>query len=271
VHVVAPASSANLGPGFDTLGLALDLPFEVIAAPAAPAGYVVAEPTHPAAEAFQAAGGTGPLWWRSPIPPGRGLGFSGAAAVAGAFAAGVGVDETFEIAARLEGHPDNAAPSAYGGVCVAAGGEVVRLDPPPEVEVVVWWPDTTTSTRRARSVLPTMTSFDDAVFNVGRSSLLVAALATGRLDVLRVATEDRLHQDVRLARAPRGREVLANLLDAGALGAWVSGSGPTIAALMRVGEGDHVLASLSGGRARVLRIAATGVCEITEPDQNSRI
>jgi homoserine kinase len=192
------------------------------------------------AVAHREAGGASELWWRSPIPPGRGLGFSGAAAVAGAFAACGDGDQAFDVAASVEGHPDNAAPSAYGGFCVSAGGPTIRHVPPDAVELVVWWPSSTTSTRRARAALPEQVPLADAAFNLGRAALLVAAVATGRLDAWDEATRDRLHQDVRLELAPASRSILEQCRGAGALGAWLSGSGPTVAALCRSGEAAAV-------------------------------
>ncbi len=281
--VRAPASTANLGPGFDVLGLAVDLPFDVWTPEgsdgSAPPGFHLAEPNHPAAVAHQTAGGAGELWWRSPIPPGRGLGYSGAAAVAGAFAASGDRDVTFEVAAEVEGHPDNAAPSAYGGFCVTTGETTIRLDPPDGVELVVWWPSSTTSTRRARAALPAEVPFDDAAFNVGRAALLVAAVASGRLDAWADATRDRLHQDRRLEQATESAEVLDRFRSAGALGAWLSGSGPTVAALCDGDSAARILAELEGsgtstgtstGTSRTLSLAAEGVRALN-PDQLGRI
>ncbi len=273
MHVVAPASSANLGPGFDALGLALDLPFELVADGPAPEGFLVAEPTHPAAIAFVQAGGAEDtaLWWRSPIPPGRGLGFSGAARVAGACAAGENPHEAFRTASRLERHPDNAAASAFGGFVVAAGDEVVALPVPDGLCVAVWWPSTTTSTDASRRQLPEDVPLGDAVFSAGRAALWVAAIASGDLSVLRTATDDRLHQPTRVRRGTGTAEVLAAWRDdPRALGAWLSGSGPTVAALAATLADAEALAELAllvgrgsaeadEGRARVLDVARTGV------------
>ncbi len=248
------------------MGLALDLPFEVVVDAPGPDGFLLAEPTHPAAVAHRAAGGTGELWWRSPIPPGRGLGFSGAAAVAGAFAACGDVDRSFAVAAAIEGHPDNAAPSAHGGFCVAAGGAVIRLDMPAGLEVVAWWPDTTTSTKRSRSSLPETVLFADAVFNVGRAALLVAAVASGRLDALATGVEDRLHQDSRFARVPASRDCAETMRSAGALAVWLSGSGPTVVALVDGGNADRVLQATpgTGGSTRRVVVSKRGVRPVTE-------
>lgn len=269
--VVAPASSANLGPGFDCLGLALDLPFELTAT-RPDAEFLVAESTHPAMGAFVAAGGdpSVTLHWRSPIPPGRGLGFSGAARVAGAHLAGRldGLDESvaragaFRIAAQLEGHPDNAAASAYGSFTVAVDEQVVTLRVPDGVQVAVWWPEQSTSTDASRRVLPAEVPLRDAAFSGARAALWVAAVASGELGLIRTACQDRLHQPGRLAARPDAASVIEHLLgDERVLGAWLSGSGPTVAALLGAeAVTDDVLAGLPvPGRTRVLGVAAGGV------------
>jgi homoserine kinase len=223
---------------------------------------------HPALDAFEAAGGQGPIAVESSIPPGRGLGFSGAARVAGAMAAavqhGASLDDArttaLEIATALEGHADNVAPSVYGGLVATAGGRVVRVPIPRGPAVVAWIPaERTTSTRGARAALPDQVAFDDAVFNVGRVALLVAALATGDVDSLRTATEDRLHQDQRLARQPESRAAIDAALDTGAWCAWLSGSGPTIVALADPDDAERIGAALPpAGRTRTLAIDTAG-------------
>ena len=217
-----PASSANLGPGFDALGLALELPFE-LAVGASPAdGFLPCEPRHPATVAAFAAAGGDPgtdLWWRSPIPPGRGLGFSGAARVAGAFAASRDRDEAFATAVALEGHPDNAAASTFGGLVATASGRAVNVQLGADLEVVVWWPETETSTNAARAALPDVVDRSDAVLDIGHTALLVAALAAGDLDALSTAVTDRLHQRRRLEREPASRAAIDVLRRVGAIAA----------------------------------------------------
>lgn len=269
--VSAPASSANLGPGFDCLGLALDLAFRLAVGAEAPPGFHPAEDAHPAAAAFRAAGGDPgvPLWWQSPIPPGRGLGFSGAARVAGAFAAarvdglvpGAARELARTVATRLEGHGDNAAASAVGGFVVVAGHRVVRLAVGPELRVLTWSPGSATSTDASRRRLPDVVALGDAVFSVGRAALWVAAVATGNLDALREACADRLHQDHRLADRPDAAATLRHLLDhPDVLAAWLSGSGPTVAALALAEHADAVAAGLpEGAVVRVLAVDDRGV------------
>lgn len=274
--VSAPASSANLGPGFDCLGLALDLPFG-LSIDERPDEWLVVESTHPAAVAFVAAGGdpSATLHWRSPIPPGRGLGFSGAARVAGAFlAARIAGDDveparvrSFEVAAELEGHPDNAAASAFGGFTVAAGTTARTLPMPAGVSVVVWWPDRSTSTDASRKVLDDRVDLADATWSLARSSLWVVSVATGDLSGLRVACEDRLHQPSRLAARPDVAAVLDGLLaDPAVSAAWLSGSGPTVAALVAGDDADAVRERLDAdGHTRVLAVATRGVGESGRP------
>lgn len=279
--VSAPASSANLGPGFDCLGLALDLPFELTAhEPSDGEGWLVVEPTHPAAVAFRAAGGDGgtSLWWRSPIPPGRGLGFSGASRVAGAYLAGrldelhhdAARDGALQIAAELEGHADNATASGLGGFTVAAGPVSVSMQMPDGLAVVVWWPERSTSTDASRRVLPGAVPLADATFSIARAALWVAAVGTGDTSLLRTACQDRVHQPSRLAARPDSAEVLEHLLgDDRVVAAWLSGSGPTVAALVPASEGNGIaeaLTATSGGRSRQLGVAARGVGTVSQPN-----
>ena len=271
--VSSPASSANLGSGFDCLALAVDLPFALSdEPPPSGEGWLAAEPTHPGTVAFRAAGGdpATELHWRSPIPPGRGLGFSGASRVAGAFLAGLcdglepldARDGAFRVAAELEGHADNAAASAHGGFVVSAGEHVGRLVVPPGLVVLVWSPSVTTSTDASRRALPDVVPLSDASHSIAGAALWVAGLATCDLSLLRRACEDRLHQPVRLGSQPGSTEALEVLLgNDSVLAAWLSGSGPTVAALLDVGaDGATLCAELpSTGRCRTLDVATLGV------------
>ena len=270
--VRVPASSANLGAGFDVLGMALTLHAEVgVGAP--PDGARAAEPTHPAAAAFRQAGGHGDVWVRSPIPIGRGMGFSGAVRVGGAAAAAVqrhgaaalgdpdALGDVYAIAAELEGHADNVAPSVYGGVVVCAGDHVQSVPLGFEPVVVVWVPDgTTTSTDRSRATLAAEVSRADAVFNLGRVATFVAACAAGDVTVLRMATEDRLHQPTRLAEVPETARAIDAALELGAWAAWLSGSGPTMAAMCDPTAAERIAANLPDtGHTKLLAIDDDGV------------
>ncbi len=264
-----PASSANLGPGFDALGMALSLHLAV--------GFwhegdvhPIALPGHPTVHAFRSAGGTGPLWVQSPIPMGRGLGFSGAARIGGLVAAHVQrcgrelklAEVAREILARateLEGHADNVAASLHGGVVATAAGRAVRVPMALEPAVVLWVPSFTTSTDQSRTALGRPVAFDDAVFNIGRTALLVAALAAGDIEVLRTATEDRLHQDARFVRSVPSHLALMAALRAGAWCGWLSGSGPSVAALCDPADAERVAGAYpEGASVKVLAVDKAG-------------
>jgi len=266
--VRVPASSANLGSAFDAVALALDVHLEVTAAE----GAEGVPENHPAVRAFRQAGGVGPLAVRARFPGGRGLGYSGAARVGGLVAACVqqggslraSRNAILQQAGDLEGHSDNAAASLFGGIVAVAGGRAVRIPLPRDLAVVVWIPDRQTSTPSARRLLPDQVSLEDATFNIGRAALLVAALAAGDVDALRTATEDRLHQDRRLARARDTRVAMDAALAAGAYAAWVSGSGPAAAALVEPKRAEEVAAAMPGdGRTHVVAIAELGATVTT--------
>jgi len=279
VIVRVPASSANLGPGFDTLGLALGLHLELgfdLARSEGAEGSEMAAATqpadegHPGVRAFRQLGGTGPVWIRSRIPMGRGLGFSGSARVAGLVAALAQqrgpdfapldeAEQLLHVATALEGHADNIAPSIFGGVVAAAGGHAVRVPLPFEPVVIVWVPPATTSTDQSRAALCASVPFVDAVFNVGRTALLVASLTTGNIYALRTATEDRLHQDQRFEHAPGSRRALEVALEAGAWCGWLSGSGPTIATMCAAEDAEGLAAALPPeGHTKILAIDLAG-------------
>jgi homoserine kinase len=246
IVVRAPATSANLGPGFDCLGLTLDLWNEVAAVPGAAHGQGEENLIHRAARAvFDAVGAQYPgfeLHCINRIPFARGLGSSSAAIACGILIANecLGSPLTdaalLDLATALEGHPDNAVPCLLGGVrvaTVAENGRVIQARVPLALSVraVAFIPEHNVPTAHARGLLPAHVSLADALFNVARSSLLVAALASGQTDALAEATRDRLHQPYRLALFPSGTALLATAMAAGALGAFTSGAGPSVLAL----------------------------------------
>lgn len=281
-----PASSANLGPGFDTLGLALSLSAELgLVAPSdaptdgadpdaetdgVPAGARRCDRHHPAQIAFERCGGVGQVWERCSIPAGRGLGFSGAVRVGGgalALAQRRGADaldeagraELLAVVAELEGHADNVAASIHGGVVATADGRVVRVPLAMDPAIVVWIPSFVTKTDESRRALGGPVAFADAVFNIGRVAMLVGALASGDVGALRMAFEDRLHQPARLAAAAPSAAAIEAALAAGAWGAWLSGSGPTVAAMCATADADELAAALpADGHTKVLRIDHEG-------------
>lgn len=243
--VRAPATSANLGSGFDCLGLALDLWIEVAAAPGTPD-----EPDNlilrAARAVYEQVGAPSPgfaLRSTSDIPLGRGLGSSAAAIACGVLLANhclgapLGEAALLDLAVRLEGHPDNVAPCLLGGVQVAttdARGHVVHARVPLATPLLamVFVPEQPLLTSAARQALPASVPLRDALFNVARSSLLVAALSSGRFELLAEAMRDRLHQDYRKPMFPAGSTLLEAAMDAGALGACISGAGPSVLAFV---------------------------------------
>ena len=256
--VKAPGSSANLGPGFDALGVAISRHAWISDegdGPPCPPGHI-------ARVAYETAGGQGDIWLDFDIPPGRGLGFSGAAraaaAVLAAYQRTTSIDEAriaaYPVVARLEGHGDNAAPSVFGGVQLVAGPVVHPVPVRLEAQLLLWVPDAETPTDESRACLAPTVERGDAVFNLARTALLVCALSEGRPDLLRVATEDRLHQPTRLAASPASRRALRGALDAGALAAWLSGSGPSVAVVVEQRSAEAVARALSGG-GQVLRVS----------------
>ncbi|HEY5663656.1 MAG TPA: hypothetical protein VIS05_06445 [Ilumatobacter sp.] len=269
--VRVPASSANLGAGFDVLGMALALHAELGLGPV-PRGARVADEHHPATVAFRRLGGEGDLWVRSSIPMGRGLGFSGAVRVGGAAVAVVQqhgpaaldadeqTDRVLAVASELERHADNAAASLHGGVVIAAADTATRVPMAFDPAVVVWIPElTTTSTDESRTALAAQVSRDDAVFNLGRIAMFVAACASGDSSALRAATSDRLHQAVRLQRVPASARAIDAGLAAGAWAAWLSGSGPTVAMFCESSRAAEIAGQLpDDGHAKVLRIDHQG-------------
>ena len=264
VLVRVPATSANLGPGFDTLGLALGLhdsvearvtgsgvDIEVTGEGAADLadareGHLIIRAMRVAFDDLDIAQPAGlALRCVNRIPHGRGLGSSAAAIVAGLLAAralaGAGTDpaEVLPLASMLEGHPDNVAPCLFGGLTIAwmagpAGSlpaaRAIRLDPHPDVHPVLFVAPAPVSTKVARGLLPPTVPHADAAANAGRAALLIAAL-TARPEALLDGTEDRLHQDYRAPAMPRSHELVTRLRAAG-VPAVVSGAGPSVLALL---------------------------------------
>ena len=251
----APASSANIGPGFDALAVALKLYVEVELTSRPEGLLVVAEghganlaagPSHLAARVAAEVLGHDrfELCVRSQIPVARGLGSSASLAVAAAAAAGA--KDPFTYGFAVDGHPEPAAASARGGLVVAAvvdGAPVarhLRLDP--DIRFVVVVPDKQLATSRARGTLPEMVPHEDAAFNLGRLGLLVAGLAA-HTQLLAAAGDDRLHQDQRRPLFPEAPELLAGLREAGALTSCWSGAGSSVLGICNVDDAGAVAVS----------------------------
>ena len=275
VVVRVPATSANLGPGFDTLGLALSV-YDELVVTALPHGRLEVEVSGEGADdvprdasnlvvrsiayAFEAVGRRMPglrLQAHNVIPHGRGMGSSGAAVVSGLLAAKgllegdvvLGDETLLSLATELEGHPDNVAPALFGGLTIAwmdeTGPQHKKLLVHRGVSPLVLVPEFTMSTKLARSLQPLHVPREDAVFNVSRSALLIAAL-TQSPELLLAATEDKLHQSYR-AQAMPDTDRLVRLLRERGFAAVVSGAGPSVL----------VLADGPGRRLEAARVVQT--------------
>lgn len=274
-----PASSANLGPGFDALAVALGLYVEVEVRPSdrllltthgEGADLDVADHDHLAVAVVRAVTGHDrhAITVRSEIPVSRGLGSSASLALAAAAAASAA--DPLAVAAEVDGHPENAGASFAGGLVAAAtvaGRPVVeRLPLDDALTFVVVVPDRTLPTKQARAALPPVVPHRDAAFNLGRAGILIAGL--GDASRLRAAAfDDRLHQNQRTALFPESEAILAALVDAGALGSCWSGAGPSLLAVCRRDDAAGVQAAADqacadtdvAGRTLVLEADRTGL------------
>lgn len=311
VKVTVPATSANLGPGFDTLGVALDLRnriemdetgiLDVVIEVEGHGGGVLERPEQNMV--YQAALKVFDRLNYQPhgllirehvgIPVARGMGSSAAAIVGGLVAAnalvqqmtgrpGLDREELLHMAVAIEGHPDNVTPAMVGGFTVSCMDEVrgplhVRFDPPRGLRAVIVMPEVpivVKKTEASRGVLPAEVSLKDAVYNLNRTALLVAALAQGRVDLLSVATQDRLHQPYRARLVPGLRSVFQAALDAGARGVALSGAGPSVLAFVEE-DAEPVVRAMEGAfqwagsdsTALVIDLAANGALVESGPGQ----
>ena len=266
IHVRVPASTANLGPGFDALGMALGLYNEIEVELAVNGLSLTAEGegaeklqwlgsrnlvARSITETLQKLGVSADgvrIRMLNRIPLSRGLGSSSAAAMGGVAAAAalagatLTPEEMLDLALPYEGHPDNITPALLGGLTVSTvvDGRVccVKLPVPMSLKAVAVIPDFRLPTAKARGALPAMVPRTDAVFNVGRVALFLAAMQAGRLDLLCEATRDRLHQPYRAPLVPGMEEVLKEGERAGALACFLSGAGPTLLALTTEDSGE---------------------------------
>ena len=263
VRVKAPATTANMGPGYDCLGMALDV-WNTIEVEVLDIGEPVVEVTGEGAGElgtgrdnlvyrsmeflFQDAGQEIPLVrirCDNAIPLARGMG-SSAAAIAGGLVAANAIcsqdytpNDLLEMAATIEGHPDNVAAAVLGGMQLVISDKTeegsrlyaVSINVPPELRAVVFVPQVRIATEDARAVLPEKITVADAVHNMGRIGLLVASMTTNHPEYLAIATQDLLHQPYRQPLFPAMKVIFKAALDAGALGVFLSGSGSTVLAL----------------------------------------
>jgi homoserine kinase len=299
VTVEAPATIANLGAGYDCLGLAVDLPLHITVEARAlddgpevdltVEGDCVGELPEDRSNRFVVAleaglsevgvGGLDRIAWRvkmsNPIPLERGLGSSAAATVAGLVAAGALAGRELEtsavlrLATSIEGHPDNVAAGLLGGLVASIAlddlVEAVRLDPPRNVQVVAWIPERKLPTAEMRRVLPDSVPRADAVANLGRVAVGVAGLASGRADVLALLTQDRLHEPYRAEVYPELPQLIAAARAAGALGACLAGAGSTVVAF--VDATDESAADQVGAafRSTATRLRQPGRLAVLKP------
>ena len=284
VVVDVPATTANLGPGFDCLGAALDLNnrfamrriegggerFELIIE-GTEGSHLRGGPenlVYRAAQRVWKAAGLEPVALearvRLAVPPARGLGSSATAIVAGLMGANALVGEPLskekllELAIDIEGHPDNVVPSLLGGLCMTAKAasqrwRVVRCEWTPSVKAVVAIPSIRLSTSEARRAMPKAIPVGDAVVNLGALTLLLQGLRTGNGDLIADGMHDRLHEPYRWRLIKGGDEVKQAAMDAGAWGCAISGAGPSVLALCAEDKGPAV------SRAMVKAWEAAGV------------
>ena len=268
--VRVPASSANLGPGFDVMAAALDLHMEVDVAETGRFAVhtdlkIARDHRNLIVRGFTALHPPDDFEFtiRSDIPLAGGLGTSAAAYVAGLLAA----DSIFELGAdvlaeatRMEGHPDNVAAALLGGFVLCSDGHAERFDPPAGLECLLVVPATPVRTQKAREALPSRIPIPDAVFNIAHASLLVLGLSRGDLGLVARGLGDRIHQPRRAHLYPRSWELVQNAKGLGALGATISGAGPTVLVWCDMASTGAVLGrleQLAEGWAEVRRVPFT--------------
>jgi homoserine kinase len=273
--VRVPASSANLGPGYDAMAAAMAMYLELEVEESAEFSFdsggleVSTGRDNLIVRAFESLRPAEEIAFRlrSEIPLARGLGSSAAAIVAGLAAAdhlyelALSKEEMLARATELEGHPDNVAAAIYGGFVVCRDGEdgpsAARFDPPEGLEGIVVIPPEEVSTARAREAIPAELPLSDAVANVSAAATLVLGLRNADLDLLAQGLHDRIHQERRRELYPRSMEIVDAARDLGALGATISGAGPTVLVWTTWQEAGNVAAALEdrcAGWAEVKRL-----------------
>lgn len=292
-QVKVPATSANMGPGFDCLGIALELHNVFIVEEASSfgieirgegqnilprsTGNLVFRAMEKLFLKFNHKAATVKISCINEIPLARGLGSSAAAVVGGLMAANqimgspLSKEEILSLAVEMEGHGDNVPPALFGGcqIVLKEEGRFIHVPVPLHsgLKGVLFIPDFSVSTAESRKILPAQVPRQDAVYNISRVALLTLALSSGKFDYLKIATQDRLHQSARKALFPAMEELFQAALVAGASGAFLSGSGSTIMALSRDGSlaGEIALAMEKaarekniGGRSKIVSFASEG-------------
>ncbi len=302
ITVRVPATSANLGAGFDCYGLALSLFNEVDVSPADETTLEIVgegKDTLPRDASnlvlraveyyYHAIGRPVPslrLRTRNVIPVSRGLGGSSAAIVSGLFAANalagdlLSTDDLLDMSVAIEGHPDNVAPAILGGIVVGVmnGKRLVtdNLPVPPSLRTVIFVPDFEMSTEQARAILPRDVPRADVIFNLSRTALFAAAIVSGKMHLLSEAMRDRLHQPYRVVMFPDMQRIIDAAVHAGALGACLSGAGSSILALVcerdaevAAGMEDEARRCGVSGRAMALSITTRGAHVVAGDDARS--
>lgn len=259
IKVKVPATTANMGPGFDSIGMALTM-YNIVYAEQIESGLEIiiqdGNPSIPTDETnliykticyfYDNIGKPVPgirLVQQDSIPHTRGLGSSAACIVAGLHIANAmshsffSKEELVQMAAQIEGHPDNTTPALLGGMTIGAMNEndmkYVKVRVSDTLHFAVMIPDFTLSTELARNALPKTVSLQDAVFNASRAALLAASMMNGDMDNLDIATQDRLHQPYRATLIPNMASILEQAKCYGAKGTFLSGAGPTLLAIIK--------------------------------------
>jgi len=274
VRVIVPATTANLGPGFDTMGLALDMYTEVIMEAGGEGIRITSEGEgseelsctednliYKCAKKLFDAAGYEPKGLSvriiNGIPLSRGLGSSASAIIAGLLAAreisaaNISDYELLKMATEVEGHPDNVAPALFGGFVLSRmeGKEIIyrKIDVDDKLLAVVAIPEFELPTEKSRAILPRTVSREDAIFNIGNASLLVYSLLMKDYSLLRKAMNDRLHEPYRMPLVPGLEEVKRRALGAGAFSAALSGAGPTVIAFADEHNSESVRVAMEEG------------------------
>jgi homoserine kinase len=266
VRIEVPASSANLGAGYDVLAAALGLHLTVEVEETgrfrlATDMHLRRDRENLIVRAFERVLSADRYEFRvsSTIPLSGGMGSSAAGVVAGLLAAEhlVGGVDTLTLATEIEGHPDNVAASLLGGFVICEGADVHRLEMPTSLGAVLVIPHKAVRTSQAREAVPEAVPIADAVHNIARAARLVAGLATSDLDLVAAGLGDRLHQPYRAHLYPRSAEIVEQAAEHGALGATISGAGPTVLVWCRKPEDAALIAWLeqvSAGWADVMAV-----------------